>query len=106
MCSFSGGTLRRMGLLRVAMEGGGPLLLEESELSSFMLAPGRTLFMAGKGSRLYEPPILAALDQSDHQAGLLSPLRQGATIPPLAGSSPQARGGTPWLRPLSSDGSI
>jgi predicted ATPase len=30
---FSDGTLRLMGLLWVAMEGGGPLLLEEPELS-------------------------------------------------------------------------
>jgi predicted ATPase len=86
---FSDGTLRLMGLLWVAMEGGGPLLLEEPELSlhpeivrvlpqMFARAQrktGRQIFLS-----THSPDLLRDDGIGLHEVLLLVPGREGTEV--------------------------
>lgn len=86
---FSDGTLRLMGLLWVAMEGGGPLLLEEPELSlhpeivrvlpqMFARAQrktGRQIFLS-----THSPDLLRDEGIGLHEVLLLVPGREGTEV--------------------------
>lgn len=91
---FSDGTLRLMGLLWVAMEGGGPLLLEEPELS---LHPEIVRFLPQMFARLqrrtgrqvfistHSPELLRDEGIGLDEALLLIPGKEGTEVKP-AGS--------------------
>lgn len=90
---FSDGTLRLLGLLWVAMEGGGPLLLEEPELSlhpeivrylpSMFLRlqrrTGRQIFIS-----THSPELLRDEGIGLDEVVLLIPGREGTEVKPLA----------------------
>jgi predicted ATPase len=90
---FSDGTLRLMGLLWVAMEGGGPLLLEEPELS---LHPEIVRFLPQMFARLQRrtgKQILVSTHSPDllHDEGiapdevlLLIPGKEGTEVKPAS----------------------
>lgn len=86
---FSDGTLRLMGLLWVAMEGGGPLLLEEPELS---LHPEIVRFLPQMFARIqrrtgrqvilstHSPDLLRDDGIGLDEVLLLRPLREGTEV--------------------------
>jgi predicted ATPase len=90
---FSDGTLRLMGLLWVAMEGGGPLLLEEPELS---LHPEIVRFLPQMFARLqrrtgrqvfistHSPELLRDAGIALDEALLLIPGREGTEVKPAS----------------------
>jgi predicted ATPase len=96
---FSDGTLRLMGLLWVSMEGGGPLLLEEPELS---LHPEVVRFLPQMFARLQrrtERQLILSTHSSDllrdtgiglDEVLLLIPQKEGTEVEP-ASSSRDAR---------------
>ena len=95
---FSDGTLRLMGLLWVAMEGGGPLLLEEPELS---LHPEIVRFLPQLFARLqrrtgqvfistHSPELLRDEGIGLDEALLLIPSKEGTEVKP-AGSLADVR---------------
>jgi predicted ATPase len=96
---FSDGTLRLMGLLWVAMEGGGPLLLEEPELS---LHPEIVRFLPQMFARLqrrtgrqvfistHSPELLRDEGIALDEALLLIPGKEGTEVKP-AGSLQDVR---------------
>jgi predicted ATPase len=96
---FSDGTLRLMGLLWVAMEGGGPLLLEEPELS---LHPEVVRFLPQMFARIqrrtdrqiflstHSPDLLRDEDIDPDEVLLLRPTPEGTEVSP-AGSYREIR---------------
>jgi predicted ATPase len=90
---FSDGTLRLMGLLWASLEGAGPLLLEEPELS---LHPGVVRFLPQMFARLqrrtrrqimlstHSPDLLADPGIGTDEVFLLTPSKEGTTISPAA----------------------
>ena len=91
---FSDGTLRLMGLLWVAMEGGGPLLLEEPELS---LHPEIVRFLPQMFARVqrrtgwqvilstHSPDLLRDEGIGLDEVLLLRPGREGTEVNPASG---------------------
>jgi predicted ATPase len=90
---FSDGTLRLMGLLWASLEGTGPLLLEEPELS---LHPAVVRFLPQMFARLqrrtkrqimlstHSPDLLADPGIGSDEVFLLTPSKEGTTIAPAA----------------------
>jgi len=90
---FSDGTLRLMGLLWAALDGTGPLLLEEPELS---LHPGVVRFLPQMFARLqrrakrqimlstHSPDLLTDAGIGTDEVFLLSPSKEGTKISPAA----------------------
>lgn len=93
---FSDGTLRLMGLLWVAMEGGGPLLLEEPELS---LHPEIIRFLPQMFARLqrragrqiilstHSPDLLRDEGIALDEVLLLMPRKEGTDVKPASSYS-------------------
>jgi predicted ATPase len=92
--SFSDGTLRLMGLLWATLQGTGPLLLEEPELS---LHPDVVRYipqMFGRVERRSGRQIVVSTHSSDlledggiglHEVLLLQPEREGTSVNPASG---------------------
>jgi predicted ATPase len=90
---FSDGTLRLLGLLWASLDGIGPLLLEEPELS---LHPGVVRFLPQMFARLqrrtkrqimlstHSPELLADSGIGTDEVFLLSPSKEGTKIRPAA----------------------
>ena len=90
---FSDGTLRLMGLLWASLDGVGPLLLEEPELS---LHPGVVRFLPQMFARLqrrtkrqimlstHSPDLLADTGIGTDEVFLLEPSKEGTKISPAA----------------------
>lgn len=90
---FSDGTLRLMGLLWASLEGTGPLLLEEPELS---LHPAVVRFLPQMFARLqrrtkrqimlstHSPDLLADPGIGTDEVFLLTPSKEGTTIRPAS----------------------